>query len=90
MREATLKHCPYCKMEFKPAAGFQKYCNGICRQLYHDARLKRIRQEKRQKQEQCGVNLHQWESDARAAGMTYGQYTAMLEMRKQERKRKKK
>lgn len=68
-----LKTCIRCGREFKPASNAQKYCRVCASEMYWPA--KKIEEEKEK-------SIGRLNEQARAAGMSYGQYVALLQTKK--------
>lgn len=89
-------NCGYCGAAFRPNASAQAYCCVECRRA-HWREIDRERQKaKRQAARLADLrdreekrSLSQVAKEAREAGMTYGQYSALLAAREREEGRRK-
>ena len=66
-----VKNCIRCGKEFKPSCNAQKYCSVCASVMYWRAKKKKEKQ-----------SLGSLNAEARAAGMSYGQYVALKQMGK--------
>ena len=73
-----LKNCIHCGREFKPACNAQKYCKACAMKMYWSAKKKK---------EECGKAISSLNAEARAAGMSYGQYVAKMQIEKRREKK---
>lgn len=86
-----LKKCKWCGTEFSPVRSQQLYCDRECSrqakvkwQQEYEAKKREEREKKpKQKPEKKKIGLVEIEREARAAGMSYGKYSAMQELKKE-------
>lgn len=72
-----IKNCEICGKEFETKRDYQKYCSKACR-LKQNRSLERERTEKKRTERKTkNKSLTNAAVEARAMGMTYGQYQAM-------------
>ena len=85
------KRCPICGITFKPVTGSQRCCSVKCAKVRRKEKQKqsyeltkpRMSQEQQVKLAKAHAKMVRRETEARAAGMSYGRYMAMLRMRRE-------
>jgi ribosomal protein L20 len=72
------RKCLYCEAEFIPTVKGKMYCSDKCRETAHHKRKNAKKREatvqRRTKKEKKESDLARINAEARAMGMTYGQY----------------
>ena len=80
MSEMTEIECRVCKKKFKKKSGNQVYCSEECRNKGKGEIMRQSR--KKWKNRKKKMNLTEIEREAKEAGMSYGRYVAMIEMKR--------
>ncbi len=79
----TERKCKRCGKMFPPKNNKQTYCNPVCRIEYNKEKL--IEDRKELKEFRSGKTnnfIRSIAAEAKAAGMSYGKYVAMIELQK--------
>ncbi len=74
---AEERKCKHCGKLFVSANYKQKYCNPVCRIEYNKEKLMDKRKSCNTNQNEKKESIRHIASEAKAAGMSYGQYVAM-------------
>lgn len=82
----VIVNCCVCGNPFEAMNRGKRYCSVTCKNMAASERDRiRYRQEKERKsrpqRKKKSKSLAEWDAEARAAGMSYGQYRAMVEMK---------
>lgn len=83
---SVIVNCIVCGNPFSASNRNAKFCGRECEYMYdNEIRRKKHRMEAAQKRKNAGKKkvktIEEWNAEARAAGMSYGQYRAMVEMK---------
>lgn len=74
----TKRKCKRCGKSFVPKNNKQTYCNPICRIEYHKEMAMAEKEELQEYRKRKGKSIKNIAAEAKAAGMTYGQYVSKM------------
>lgn len=83
---SVIVNCIVCGSPFSAYNRNSKFCSKECESMHdNEIRRRKYRVEASQKRKNAGKKkvktLEEWNAEARAAGMSYGQYRAMVELK---------
>lgn len=78
------KECAICKKTYIPRRASQLYCSDECRNEQKRISSKKYRANRKRTKNDMKNSLQTIITEARKAGMSYGKYVAMLEMKEKE------
>lgn len=84
-----IKVCLNCGKEYIPTKGNQKYCSAECKKIvmkWQQRQAALLYKEKTKKSRLSREKIDEIAVKARKAGMSYGKYVSLIEMRKEQSK----